>query len=82
MSTQLDAIWQQIENLNEADRLVLGQRLHDLAGSQSSKESKTSGQQPGAGWRAVYGAADPTEVAELQQIIDEEFSAIDAEGWD
>jgi hypothetical protein len=82
MSTQLDAIWQQIENLNDADRLVLGQRLHDLAGSQSSKNLDANGQQSGAGWRAVYGAADPSEVAELQQIIDQEFSAIDSEGWD
>jgi hypothetical protein len=28
------------------------------------------------GWRAVYGSADPIEVAELQRIIDEEFSRI------
>jgi len=34
------------------------------------------------GWEAVYGAADPKEVAELQRIIDEEFSRIDPEGWE
>ncbi len=34
------------------------------------------------GWRAVYGAANPKEIAQLQQIIDREFSAIDPEGWD
>ena len=33
------------------------------------------------GWRAVFGAADPKEVAELQRVIDEEFSRIDPEGW-
>jgi hypothetical protein len=31
------------------------------------------------GWQAVYGAADPKEIAELQRIIDEEFSRIDPE---
>jgi hypothetical protein len=35
-----------------------------------------------SGWRAVYGAADPKEVAELQRIIDRELSGIDPEGWD
>lgn len=34
------------------------------------------------GWRSVYGAADPKDVAELQRIIDREFSRADAEGWD
>jgi plasmid stability protein len=33
------------------------------------------------GWRAVFGAADPKDVAEVQRIIDEEFSKIDPEGW-
>lgn len=82
MSTPLDAIWQQIENLTDDDRLVLGQRLQHLAEAQSSKDSGSNGKQVGAGWRAVYGAADPNEVAELQHIIDQEFSAIDSEGWD
>jgi hypothetical protein len=44
MSTQLDAIWQQIENLTEDDRLVLGQRLHDLAESQWREEATTARQ--------------------------------------
>ncbi|HMO86243.1 MAG TPA: hypothetical protein PKC18_15120 [Lacipirellulaceae bacterium] len=35
-----------------------------------------------SGWRAVYGAADPQDVAELQRVIDLEFSKIDREGWD
>lgn len=34
-----------------------------------------------SGWRAVFGAADPQEIAELQRIIDDEFSRIDPEGW-
>ncbi len=34
-----------------------------------------------SGWRALFGAADPQEIAEFQRIIDEEFSRIDPEGW-
>jgi hypothetical protein len=30
---------------------------------------------PKTGWRAVYGAADPKEVAVLQRFLDEECSA-------
>jgi len=33
------------------------------------------------GWRAVFGAADPKDMAELQRVIDEEFSKIDPETW-
>jgi hypothetical protein len=45
-----------------------------LATEKSKSKRKT-------GWQAVYGAADPKEVAEVQRIIDEEFSRIDPEGW-
>ena len=82
MSPQLDAIWQQIERLDEAERLALGLRLHELAETQSFVKSDVNEKQSNAGWRAVYGAADPSEVAQLQQIIDQEFTAIDSEGWD
>jgi hypothetical protein len=33
------------------------------------------------GWRAVFGAADKEDMAELQRIVDEEFSRIDPEDW-
>jgi hypothetical protein len=82
MSPQLDAIWQQIQRLDEAERFALELRLHEFAESQSSEKSDANGKKSSAGWRAVFGAADPSEVAELQQIIDQEFSAIDSEGWD
>jgi hypothetical protein len=39
MSPQLDAIWQQIQSLNEADRLMLEQRLHELTESQWREEA-------------------------------------------
>jgi hypothetical protein len=34
------------------------------------------------GWRAVFGKGNKEEVAEVQRIIDEEFSRIDPEGWE
>ena len=33
------------------------------------------------GWEAAFGAADPKDVAELQRIIDEEFSKVDPDDW-
>lgn len=34
-----------------------------------------------AGWKAAFGTARAEDVAEVQRIIDEEFSKIDPEGW-
>jgi hypothetical protein len=82
MSPQLDAIWQQIQNLDEADQLTLSQRLDALKEAQSGSYGNANEKQPIAGWRALYGAGDPTEVAELQRIVDAEFSTADSEGWD
>jgi hypothetical protein len=45
MSQQVDAILQQIERLDEADRVVLEQRLQELADAQWQREA--------AGARAV-----------------------------
>jgi hypothetical protein len=33
------------------------------------------------GWQAAFGTADPKEVADVQRIIDEEFSRIDLDDW-
>ena len=33
------------------------------------------------GWQVAFGAADPKDVAEVQRIIDEEFSKIDPDDW-
>jgi hypothetical protein len=42
MSHQVDAILQQIENLDEADRLVLEQRLQELAEAEWKQEAETA----------------------------------------
>jgi hypothetical protein len=49
-----------------------------LAGDKAKPNAK---QKKKTGWESVFGAADPKEVAELQRIIDEEFSRIDPEDW-
>jgi hypothetical protein len=46
-----------------------------------SDDLKPKSKQRKKGWEAAFGAADPKEVAEVQRIIDEEFSKIDSEGW-
>jgi hypothetical protein len=60
--------------LVEAVRAKLANDSTKLTKERSKSNGKT-------GWRAVFGAADPQEIAELQRIIDEEFSRIDPEGW-
>jgi hypothetical protein len=74
-----DSLYRQIK----ARAALKGQSIKDflieavrskLAGEKTKPKGKT-------GWEAVYGAADPEEVAEVQRIIDEEFSRIDPEDW-
>jgi hypothetical protein len=43
--------------------------------------TKKARSQHKTGWQAAFGAADPKEVAEVQRIIDEEFSKIDLDSW-
>ena len=34
------------------------------------------------GWRSVFGKASKDDISQLQQILDDEFSRIDAEAWE
>jgi hypothetical protein len=34
-----------------------------------------------SGWKAVFGAARADEIAEVQRIIDAEFSRVDPDDW-
>jgi hypothetical protein len=34
------------------------------------------------GWRAVYGKGNPDDVANVQRMIDDEFSRVRAEDWE
>ena len=42
-------------------------------------DAKKSVEEPG--WKAVFGKADKQDMADLQRIIDEEFSQIDYASW-
>jgi hypothetical protein len=53
-----------------------------LIAENGAKRGTTRTKKEEAGWRAAFGAADPKAVAEVQRIIDEEFSRIDPEGWE
>ena len=46
-----------------------------------SDNAKPNSKRKKTGWEAAFGAADPKDVAELQRIIDEEFSKIDPDAW-
>jgi len=43
----------------------------------TDKKSTTDGQ----GWRAAFGKGDKEAIADVQRIIDEEFSQVDYEEW-
>ena len=60
----------------DALRAKLGSEHNNRGGPRRKKNEEETG------WRAAFGAADPEAVAEVQRIIDEEFSRIDPEGWD
>ncbi len=47
----------------------------------SDKPASKKLQMKKTGWEAAFGAADPKEVAEVQRIIDEEFSKINPDDW-
>jgi hypothetical protein len=34
------------------------------------------------GWRAVYGKANPDDIADVQRLIDDEFSRVRSEDWE
>jgi hypothetical protein len=45
-----------------------------LAAERSSAARET-------GWRAVFGKAKPSDVDDVQRILDQEFEQIDPEDW-
>jgi len=78
-----DSLYRQIK----ARAALKGQTIKDflleavhakLAGDKTKRGSK---REEKTGWEAAFGMADPKDVAELQRIIDEEFSKIDPDDW-
>jgi hypothetical protein len=52
--------------------------LLDALRDKLARSPKSSGK---TGWRAAFGAMPPEEAAEIQRIIDDEFSQVDPESW-
>lgn len=56
--------------------------LREKLTSGTQAESAEEAASAEVGWRAVFGKGDKEAIAEVQKIIDDEFSQIDPEGWD
>ncbi|MEX2307209.1 MAG: hypothetical protein WD738_06430 [Pirellulales bacterium] len=74
-----DSLYRQIK----ARAALKGQTIKDflveaVRAKLASDKTKPNGK---TGWRAAFGAADPNDVAEVQRIIDEEFSKINPDDW-
>jgi hypothetical protein len=74
-----DSLYRQIK----ARAALQGQTIKDflvdaVRAKLASDKAKPNGK---TGWEAAFGAADPKDVAELQRIIDEDFSKIDPDDW-
>ena len=72
---------------NQSPSALQGQTIKDFlveavrAKLTSDKAKPNSKRKQKTGWEAAFGAADPKDVAEVQRIIDEEFSKIDPDDW-
>lgn len=78
-----DALYRQIK----ARAALKGQSVKDflveaVRAKLANDHQRTRGKSKAkTGWQAAFGAADPDDVAEVQRIIDEEFSKIDPDDW-
>lgn len=74
-----DGLYRQIK----ARAALKGQtiRAFFLDAIQEKLKSEREGGKKTAGWRSVFGKATKDDVAQLQQILDDEFSEIDDEAW-
>ena len=74
-----DGLYRQIK----ARAALKGQtiRAFFLDAIQAKLAAERAGPKKLAGWRSVFGKVSKDEMAELQRILDEEFSRIDREDW-
>jgi hypothetical protein len=74
-----DKLYRQIKSRAAAKGQTIKAFFLDALQDKLAKEQAANGKQ--SGWRAVFGKAKKEDMAELQRVIDEEFSKIDPEGW-
>jgi hypothetical protein len=74
-----DTLYRQLK----ARAALKGQTVKDFMVEAVRARLKNERSQPSEkfGWEAAFGIADPEDVAEVQRIIDEEFSKIDLDDW-
>jgi hypothetical protein len=75
-----DRLYRQIKARAALRGQTIKSFLLDALREKLAQEAK--GRSRTSGWRAAFGKGDPEAVADVQRVIDEEFSKIDAEGWD
>ena len=74
-----DTLYRQLK----ARAALQGQTVKDFL-VEAVRAKLASGKAPSkrkTGWSAAFGAADPKDVAEVQRIIDEEFSNVNPDDW-
>ncbi len=74
-----DGLYRQIK----ARAALKGQtiRAFFLDAIQAKLMAERAGPKKTRGWRSAFGTVPKDDIAELQQILDDEFSQIDAEHW-
>ena len=74
-----DTLYRQIK----ARAALKGQtiRAFFLDAIQEKLRAERAGTSKTTGWRSVFGKASKDDVSQLQQVLDDEFSKIDAESW-
>jgi hypothetical protein len=72
-----DAVYHQVQAHAAQQGKTIDAFLLDAIHEKLAEEQDEDGH----GWRSVFGKGDKEAVAEVQRIIDEEFSKIDPEDW-
>ena len=72
-----DSVYNQVKAHAALQGTTVDAFLADAISEKLGKEQEIDGH----GWRSVFGKGDKEAVAEVQRIIDEEFSKIDPEDW-
>lgn len=82
MKTTLE-IPDEVFRKSKAAAAMRGESLKDfVTESLRGRLAETSSNEPAvSGWRRVFGQAKPDEVAEVDEIVAEEFETVDPEAW-
>jgi hypothetical protein len=74
-----DAIYQKIKARSSLRGQTLKSFFLEAVREKLERETEAVSEEPG--WMRVFGKASPDSAAEVQSVIDEEFSRISDEDW-